>query len=300
MRAASQHLASVSLELGGKSPVIVEKDADIAVTAKRILHGKSLNCGQICLAPDYVLLHRKHSQAFFDEAKKVLATFFPQGQANSPDYPRIVNRRHWNRLKGLLDSTPNADVVLGGDGADEDTKFFPTTIVRDPRRDCRLLQEEIFGPILPVLLVDSIEEAVFEIKSREKPLGLYIFSKNKKTIDYVLEHTSSGGVSINDVLMHIAAGDMGFGGVGPSGMGAYKGSRGFNEFSHLRSVYHASTSVELTSLVRYPPYTSFKTNLIRTVMTQGGMLPPAAKKVLANYPYIFMAIFAFFVYRSLR
>lgn len=259
MQAAARHLTPVTLELGGKSPAIVAADADLEVAARRIAWGKHLNAGQTCIAPDYVLVERPIRDELVDMLRASFAAFHPDGSAESADYARIINRRHLDRLKGYLQGH-GGTVAHGGDiRADE--KYVEPTIVIDPDVESPLMQEEIFGPILPVISVESVDDAVAFVNSREKPLALYVFSKSDATADQVVENTSSGGVCVNHTLMHITPPSLPFGGVGPSGMGAYHGKSGFDVFTHFKSVMKKPSRPDPKIL--YPPYNALKTRLVK-------------------------------------
>jgi acyl-CoA reductase-like NAD-dependent aldehyde dehydrogenase len=265
MAAAAKHLTPVTLELGGKSPVIIDAKCDIKAAVKRVLNIKAFNCGQICLSPDYVLLHKDQEEAFYTEAAAVMKTFYPEGQHESASYDRIINTAHWNRLRSMLESDHGGEVVMGGlEHSDEDSKLFVTTLVKNPSLTSRLMQEEIFGPILPVFTVPSVAEAVAVIQGLDQPLGLYVFSKSQATVDFVLANTTSGGVTINDVLMHILVEELPFGGIGPSGTGCVHGRAGFDEVSHLRSVLDRGTlGLDFLAQARYPPHDEAKHQLLR-------------------------------------
>ncbi len=259
MRAAAEHLTPVTLELGGKSPTIVAADADLDVAARRIAWGKLLNAGQTCIAPDYVLAERSIRDELVDKIGKAIDGFYKGDPKTSVDYGRIVNERHLGRLQGLL-ADHGGTVALGGD-VDESTKYLAPTVVIDPDVDSKLMNEEIFGPILPVLAVDSVEEAIGFVTARPKPLALYVYSRSDALVDDVLARTSSGGACVNHCLMHIVSDKLPFGGVGPSGMGAYHGKSGFDVFSHHKSVLIKSTRPDPP--IMYPPYTALAQKLMR-------------------------------------
>lgn len=243
MRAASANLTPVTLELGGKSPAIVASDADITHAATRILYGKLLNAGQTCIAPDYVLVHSSKRAALMTAARKVVATHYP-ALTTSPDtqqdYTSILGERHFMRLHALLeDAVQHGASVqpLTNTASNKLTRLFPPVLVTDVNDDMRLMQEEIFGPILPVVPYEHIGDAIAFVNRKPRPLALYVFSGEQTTIDQVLLHTVSGGATVNDTLLHIAQENMPFGGVGASGMGAYHGQTGFNTFSHRKPVF---------------------------------------------------------------
>ncbi len=257
MAAAAKHLTPVTLELGGKSPCIVNSDADIRVAAKRIVWGKFVNAGQTCVAPDYVLAHESIIDDLTQHIKSVVADFYGNDPKTSPDYPRIVNQAHFERLIGLMDS---GEIVSGGHSDEADLYIEPTVLTK-VSTDSLIMSEEIFGPILPVISVSGIEDAIGFVNSRPKPLALYLFTKDKEVQNNVISETSSGGVCINDVLMHMVVPDLPFGGVGQSGVGAYHGRNSFITFSHARAVLIKSTFGDLP--LRYPPYTLSKFKWLR-------------------------------------
>ena len=248
MEAASKNLTPVVLELGGKSPCIVDKDADIEVAARRIAWGKSLNAGQTCIAPDYLMLHESVKEPFLAALEKEFRNLLGENPQESRHYVRIVNDHAFERLKGYLGC---GDIVFGGH-TDASERYFEPTVIDNVSPDSPVMQEEIFGPIFPVVTVKSADEAIKFIVNRPKPLALYYFGKNGK---YVLRHTSSGGACINDTIMHIANENIPFGGVGNSGMSAYHGKDSFDVFSHRRSVVTTPNRIDLP--FRYMPYKFF-------------------------------------------
>ncbi|XP_070587207.1 aldehyde dehydrogenase family 3 member A2-like isoform X1 [Erythrolamprus reginae] len=249
MEAASKHLTPVTLELGGKSPCYIDEGCDLEVACRRITWGKYMNCGQTCIAPDYILCNASIQKTVVENIKKTIKEFYGENVKNSPDYERIVNKRHFKRLMGLLEGQK---VAYGGE-TDESTCFIAPTILTDVNPDSRVMQEEIFGPILPIVTVKGVEEAIQFINQREKPLALYVFSKKNKVIDKMIDETSSGGVTANDVIMHFSIPALPFGGVGNSGMGAYHGRFGFDTFSHKRACLVRSLKMEAANTIRYPP-----------------------------------------------
>ena len=260
MEAAAKHLTPVTLELGGKSPCIVDADADLVTAAHRIAWAKFLNAGQTCVAPDYVLVHTSVEGALLDELKKVVTEYYGADPQKSPDFARIVNTRHHARLVGLLG---DGEAVVGGQH-DAATRYLAPTVLTKVKLDGKLMGDEIFGPILPVLAVDSVSEAIRFVRAREKPLALYVYSRSQDTVDEVLAGTSSGGVCVNDCVMHLTVPDLPFGGVGPSGMGAYHGKAGFDCFSHRKSVLDKSTMVDPP--LRYPPYSADREKWARRLL----------------------------------
>jgi coniferyl-aldehyde dehydrogenase len=242
MRAAAENLVPVTLELGGKSPVILGKGADLGVAAARIMNGKTLNAGQICLAPDYVLAPAGQVDGFVEAARASVAKMFPTIKDN-PDYTAIVAQRHYERIMGYLDDAraKGATVVelnpAGEDFSQQEHRKIPPTLVLEPTAEMKVMQEEIFGPVLPVKSYASVDEAIAFVNRGERPLGLYYFGADEAERETVLARTTSGGVTVNDVVFHVAQENLPFGGVGPSGMGSYHGVDGFREFSHRKAVY---------------------------------------------------------------
>lgn len=259
MRAAAENLVPLTLELGGKSPVILGRSADYATAAARIMNGKTLNAGQICLAPDYVLAPDDRLEVFVDEARKAVDRMFPTVKDN-PDYTSIVAQRHYERVAGYVeDARAKGARVIEMKPADEDLtqqehrKIAPTLII-DPTDDMKVMQEEIFGPVLPVKTYRSVEEAVGYVNAHDRPLGLYYFGADAAERERVLERTTSGDVTVNDVVFHVAQEDLPFGGVGPAGMGSYHGVDGFREFSHRKVVY-VQLKKDVSQMVQMrPPY----------------------------------------------
>ena len=243
MRAAAENLVPVTLELGGKSPVVIGRSADLAIAAARIMNGKTLNAGQICLAPDYVLAPADRLDAFVAEAKTAAARLFPTLRDN-PDYTAIVSDRHYARLAGYLDDAraKGAEIVeinpAGEDLRQQPHRRMAPALILNPTDDMKIMQEEIFGPLLPVRAYREIDEAIDYINVRDRPLGLYYFGTDAAERDRVIDRTTAGGVTVNDVVMHFAQEELPFGGIGPAGMGAYHGHDGFREFSHRKSVFH--------------------------------------------------------------
>ena len=258
MRAAAENLVPVTLELGGKSPVILGRSADLAVSAARIMNGKTFNAGQICLAPDYVLAPADKIAGFVEAAKSAVHHMFPTIRDN-PDYTALVADRHFERLTGYLDDAraKGADIVeinpAGEDLRQQPHRRMAPTLILNPTDDMKVMQEEIFGPLLPVKAYQKLDEAIDYVNAHDRPLGLYYFGSDNAERDRVLDRTTSGGVSVNDVVMHVAQEELPFGGVGPAGMGAYHGHDGFREFSHRKSVYHQMKSDMALRMLR-PPY----------------------------------------------
>ena len=257
MEAAAKHLTPVTLELGGKSPVIVDDDADLEVAARRVAWGKYLNAGQTCIAPDYTLVARGSEERFVEHVRRAVFDFYGSDPKESPDYGRIVNDQHCQRLARLLDG---GRATVGGT-VDTAQRYVAPTVLQDVRDDAPVLQEEIFGPILPVVPVDSVDAAIAYVNEREKPLALYLFSRSRETREHVLEQTSSGGAAVNATLFQVSVPGLPFGGIGPSGMGAYHGKASFETFSHAKGVFRKATKPD--PALAYPPYTSRKDRLMR-------------------------------------
>ncbi|WP_085054429.1 aldehyde dehydrogenase [Staphylococcus aureus] len=249
-QAASENLVPVTLEMGGKSPVIVDETANIKVASERICFGKFTNAGQTCVAPDYILVHESVKDDLITALSKTLREFYGQNIQQSPDYGRIVNLKHYHRLTSLLNSE-QMNIVFGGH-SDEDERYIETTLLDHVTSDSAIMQEEIFGPILPILTYQSLDEAIAFIHQRPKPLSLYLFSEDENATQRVINELSFGGGAINDTLMHLANPKLPFGGVGASGMGRYHGKYSFDTFTHEKSYIFKSTRLE--SGVHLPPY----------------------------------------------
>ncbi|MCB0999086.1 MAG: aldehyde dehydrogenase family protein [Ilumatobacteraceae bacterium] len=261
MRAAAEHLTPVTLELGGKSPTIVTASADLDIAARRIAWGKFLNAGQTCIAPDYVLVERSVHDQLVERIAARIREFYGDDPKRSGDYARIVNDAHFARLERLL---AGATVAVGGD-RDAATRYVAPTVLTGVSVDDPVMADEIFGPILPVIAIDSLDEAIEVVNRRDKPLALYSFSADDTDHEALVARTSSGGVCINGTIMHVSNPHLPFGGVGPSGMGAYHGKAGFDTFSHRRAVHERSTRVDPSLL--YPPYTAKKFALVKRGFT---------------------------------
>jgi coniferyl-aldehyde dehydrogenase len=242
MRAAAENLTPLTLELGGKSPVIISRSADMKITAARVMNGKTLNAGQICLAPDYVLVPRERMSEFVDEAKGAVAAMFPTIKDN-PDYTSVINQRHYDRLTGYVTEAKAAGLQVlelkpdSEDLTQQEYRKIAPTLILEPGDDLKVMKEEIFGPILPVKAYDTVSEAVRYVNAHDRPLGLYYFGADAAEQETVLAGTTAGGVTVNDVVFHVAQEDLPFGGVGPSGMGSYHGRDGFLEFSHRKAIF---------------------------------------------------------------
>lgn len=254
---AAENLTPTTLELGGKSPCIVSADADLALAAKRIAFGKWLNVGQTCVAPDYILVDKRVEARFAEELVCAVVNMYGANAFDNPDYGRMVNEKHYKRVMGLIDP---AKVVLGGEGKPETLQIEPTIMMNVTREDA-VMQEEIFGPVLPIIGVSSMEEAAGFVKAGDKPLALYLFTNSDDLKRYILREVSFGGGCINDTIMHIATSHMPFGGVGASGMGQYHGRASFETFSHRKSILDKATWLDLP--MRYQPYGWVKDALVR-------------------------------------
>ncbi|RAN38393.1 coniferyl aldehyde dehydrogenase [Hyphomonas pacifica] len=259
MRAAADNLVPLTLELGGKSPVILGRSADIQKAANRIMAGKTLNAGQICLAPDYAFVPQEKKAEFVSAATKAIETMYPTGLKDNADYTSVVNQRHYDRIMSYIEEARDkgAEVIelnpTGENFSQQPHHKIPPHIIVDPSEDLKVMQDEIFGPVLPIKSYGETKDAVAYINGHPRPLGLYYFGEDPAEKDFVLNNTTSGGVTVNDVIFHVAQEDLPFGGVGPSGMGSYHGREGFYEFSHKKSVY-TQTGSEMLAMMR-PPYT---------------------------------------------
>lgn len=257
MEKASRYLTPVTLELGGKSPCIVDKTCNIKRAARRIAFGKYLNCGQTCVAPDYLLIHEDIKDEFLNELFAQITVMFSKVPLEAPDYGKIINEKHFNRILSLIDEKK---VVFGGQSDAARLKIAPTVMDGVTRQDA-VMQEEIFGPVLPVITVKSMKEAESFIKAGEKPLALYVFTDDKIVAKRFMQHVSFGGGCINDTIMHISNPNLPFGGVGASGMGSYHGAKSFETFTHAKSVLQTYNWIDMP--LRYQPYTEKTTRLIK-------------------------------------
>ncbi|WP_066714349.1 aldehyde dehydrogenase [Clostridium sp. Marseille-P299] len=257
MEAAAKHITPISLELGGKSPCIVDASADIKLAAKRVAFGKFLNAGQTCVAPDYLFIHKSVKDKFVLYVKQYVREFFGENPIENENLPKIINKKHYNRLINLME---NEEVLMGGIGDELAEKIAPT-LLDHITSESKIMQEEIFGPILPILEFDKIDEVINYIVSNEKPLACYLFSTEDKIINRFLNEVSFGGGCINDTIIHLATSHMGFGGVGMSGMGSYHGYESFRTFSHRKSIVKKANWLDIP--LRYHPYTDMKLKLIR-------------------------------------
>ncbi len=256
MRCASAHLTPVTLELGGKSPCIVEKTANLKLAAKRIAFGKYLNCGQTCVAPDYIYCDASIKDQLIEEIKRQVRLQYTEQPLSNPAYGKIINEKHFQRILGLIDPEK---VVLGGKSNPETLQIEPTVMDQVTFEDA-VMQEEIFGPLMPILTYDSLDEAICKINAMAHPLALYIFTSSKETARKVTARCQFGGGCINDTIIHLATSEMGFGGFGESGMGSYHGKEGFDTFSHYKSIVDKKTWLDLP--MRYQPYKEFNRKLL--------------------------------------
>ena len=257
MRNAAEHLTPVTLELGGKSPCIVDQTADIRLAARRIVFGKYLNCGQTCVAPDYVYCHRSVKDQLIKEVQKQIRRQYGKQPLHSSDYGKIINERHFDRILGLIDEKK----VVHGGGSDRSTLRIEPTVMDNVTFSDAVMQEEIFGPVMPILVFDSLDEVIRRINSMPHPLALYIFTSDKKAARKVTARCGFGGGCINDTIIHLATSEMGFGGFGESGMGAYHGKTGFDTFTHYKSIVDKKTWIDLP--MRYQPYRKGAEKLVR-------------------------------------
>lgn len=248
MHAAAEHLTPLTLELGGKNPCIVHNDAVITCAAKRIIWGKFLNAGQNCISPDYVLVHHAAKNTLVKQLQYWITQFYGTDPHQSPDYARIINKKHFNRLNTLL---KQGTIIIGGQTKRND-KYIAPTVMESVEHDNTIMHEEIFGPILPIISYQTLDEALTLINQKPKPLAFYLFSSNKQIHKHIIKQTSSGGVCINDTMLHASSTNLPFGGVGLSGFGAYHGKASFDTFSHYKTIFNNSCHIDVP--FRYPPF----------------------------------------------
>jgi len=260
MAAAVKHLTPVTLELGGKSPVIIDRSANLKVTARRVAWGKWLNAGQTCVAPDYVLVDESVKDEFLGHLSAAITEFYGTDPHASKDYGRIITDRHFDRLVHLMNS---GRPVIGG-VSEAAERYISPTVITDVATDSPVMSEEIFGPILPVLTITSIDEAINFITERDHPLALYVFAEDKQVVEQVLERTTSGGVTVNGTLLHLTNPNLPFGGIGESGMGGYHGESGVRLFQHMKPVLTRGTAMDPS--IAYPPYTDRKAKIFRRIL----------------------------------
>jgi len=260
MKAAAAHTTPVTLELGGKSPCIVDENCDLSRTAKRIAWGKFLNAGQTCVAPDFVLVHKNVKEKLIEEIYRWIIKFYGERPQDSPDYARIINERHFDRLAELLSQ---GKVIYGGK-PDREALYISPTLMQDVPKESHLMEEEIFGPILPILEFTDMAQAIDLINQRPKPLALYIFSRDRRCQQRIISQTSSGGVCVNDTIVHLSVSGLPFGGVGSSGFGRYHGKAGFDTFSNPKSVLYQTTRFDIPQ--RFPPARASDLKMLRRLL----------------------------------
>ena len=266
MKSASVHLSSVTLELGGKSPTVIDKNCDLKKAAKRVVWAKLINNGQVCIAPDYVLIHEDIKNKFVKYVINSIKNLYGDNINNSQSYCRIVNNNHFKRLKNLIDdSLKNNSKILYGGNTDSNENYIEPTLIENIDKDSKIFNEEIFGPILPIFTFKKIDEAITFINKKNKPLALYIFSSDNKNINKVLEETSSGGVCINHNTLHYSNYNLPFGGIGNSGFGRCHGEFGFKELSNKKSIFKQFLPFSPTDILM-PPYNSFKQKIINLII----------------------------------
>lgn len=248
LRHTAENLTPAILELGGKSPCIIDNSAKIKLAAKRVVFGKYLNCGQTCVAPDYILCHKDIKDEFVKEVKIQIEKQYGKNPLENSDYGKIINQKHFERVSSLI----NAEKVVHGGKTNPQTQQIEPTVLDNVTWDDAVMQEEIFGPIMPILTYENLDQVIADLQKKQKPLALYFFSENKKNIKTITEKVSYGGGCINDTIIHLATSEMGFGGVGESGMGSYHGKTGFDAFSHTKSIVDKKTWMDLP--MRYQPY----------------------------------------------
>lgn len=256
MEKASRYLTPVTLELGGKSPCIVDRTANLSLAARRLVFGKYLNCGQTCVAPDYLLVQEDVKDEFLQHVRRQIHEMFGENAPENPDYPKMVNEKHFRRVLGLI----QGENIWEGGAYNAETLQIVPTVLDNVKEDAPIMQEEIFGPVLPVLTFSTIDEAEVFVQKREKPPALYCFTTDKETGRRVLRNLSFGGGCINDTIIHLATSHMPFGGVGHSGMGSYHGKYSFDTFSHKKSIVKKYNWIDLP--IRYQPYTAWKKKLL--------------------------------------
>ncbi|CAJ0579387.1 unnamed protein product, partial [Mesorhabditis spiculigera] len=298
MAAAAKHLTPVTLELGGKCPVIIRDDADIDISAKRVAWGKWMNCGQTCLAPDYVMVTEKSKAKFVESLRKYVREFFGDDVQGSKDYSRIISSRHFDRVAALLDKTQGKVLISPGE-RNRDDLFVPPTVL-DVQRDDAFMEDEIFGPVLPILTINSFDEQLEYIREGEKPLAAYIFTRSDRDADRLLCETTSGGVTVNDVIMHLLVDTLPFGGVGNSGMGRYRGKFGFDTFSHEKSVLKKGFFGESLLFARYPPMTDKKFKNMQFLTGKRRGVPTFMSRFFPTLPIIMISVIVGIVLQKYR
>ena len=259
-QAAAKHLSPVTLELGGKSPTFVHSDCDINMTAKRIVWAKFFNAGQTCVAPDYILVDKSIEQKFIEALSAKIKEFYKASGDINENYVRIINTKNFDRLQKLMDT----DQLCFGGKVDRENRFISPAILKNVSFDDPIMQDEIFGPILPIVSYTNIDEAISKVKEQPKPLACYIYSRNRKIIAKILHEVSFGGGAVNDSVMHLSNSNLPFGGVGLSGMGSYHGKFGFDTFSHFKSILDKPLWFEAN--IKYSPYTKNKMKLLKWLL----------------------------------
>lgn len=257
--AAAKQLTTCTLELGGKSPTVIDETANVTMAAQRILWAKTINCGQVCICPDYVMVVKEQEKAFYEAMKKAFEMFFPNGVGEADNYSRIVNHRHTDRLLALMDEDESiVGKVLFGGKYDREDKFIEPTLFQGTKPEAKIMKGEIFGPLIPVMVVDNLDSAIEYIVDQPKPLSAYLFTNSTSNKEKYINAVTAGGMVINDVMVHFSVKDLPFGGVGNSGMGAYHGRASFDVFSHKKSILQKSGKSIFDPSLRYPPYSDTK------------------------------------------
>lgn len=277
--AANKHLTPVTLELGGKSPVFLDESANMEIACRRMLWGKLINAGQTCVAPDYLLCTKEVQEKFIPIMKKTLKQYYGENPQKSPDLGRIINERHFNRLRSLMEA---GEIIIGGE-TDDKTRYIAPTVIGNVKVTDPIMQEEIFGPLFPIITVDGVDEAIEVINNKEKPLTLNVYSKNNDVIKKFLRNTSSGSVCVNDSIVNLSIDTLPFGGVGNSGMGSYHGKASFDTFSHKKAVLVRNYSLlgEKLGESRYPPYSDGNLKYLRKLLRRRpAIFPPHMDYVL--------------------
>ena len=262
MESAAKHLTPLTLELGGKSPAIVDSDSNIKLAAKRIVFGKLLNCGQTCVAPDYVFVQKEAKEKFVNYCKQYIEQFIGGDWSTNTEYPKMINEKQFNRVVGIIEEDKKQ--IFYGGNSDKKTMKIQPTLIDDKSIDSKAMQQEIFGPVLPIIEFEKIDEVIEYINKNHKPLALYLFTNNKKIQNQILKQVSYGGGCINDTIIHLASSKLSFGGVGHSGMGEYHGKHSFKTFSHYKSIVKKANWLDLP--MRYHPYKKMNDKLIRMFM----------------------------------
>ncbi|XP_064634705.1 aldehyde dehydrogenase, dimeric NADP-preferring-like isoform X2 [Lineus longissimus] len=293
MEAAAKNLTPVVLELGGKSPAYVEKDSDLDVMARRLAWGKCINAGQTCVAPDYLMCSKDIQADVVTALKRAVTDAYGEDPKQSPDYCRIVSDKHFQRVEKLMNG--GGELAIGG-RTDAGEKYIEPTVLTNVKLTDPIMQEEIFGPILPIVPVENVDEAIDIINAREKPLSLYLFSKNRDVIDKVLSSTTSGSVCANDTVIHLAMSTLPFGGVGSSGMGCYHGKFSFDAFSHRRAVMVKDQKLEGLNRLRYPPYNQRYYSIIKWLLTK----KPRNRFLETMFPIVLIGIVCAVAYKVLN